>query len=100
MRLITRQYLANIAAKHWMKLYGDGKYGLDKVDIGNALIELCPNPLPDDVDSIIGNASWTRTKCDECGVINTDVVEIGEELGYDSSTAQICKGCLNKALEL
>mgnify|MGYP003350817042 CR=1 FL=1 len=29
-----------------------------------------------------------------------DVVQVGEKLDYDSNTANLCLGCLQKALEL
>lgn len=54
-----------------------------------------------DVQEIIGNNSWVcKTKCDECLNETWDCVQLGEEPNYESRTANICKNCLIKALEL
>lgn len=100
MRVITRLSNAMVAADHWERQYSRGTYGTDKADILYKLRELGENPNPDDVDRIIGNSSWTRTECNECGRVNVDVVEIGQKPDYESYTANICKSCLSKALEI
>lgn len=100
MKLITRQSTANDVATRWAHQYANGKYGQDKVDILNRLYELGDNPNPDDVDKVIGNKSWTKTECNQCGAKNVDVVEVGQEPDYESYTADICKPCLVKALAL
>ena len=100
MRLITRQKEANGAAERWRRQYGLGQYGDDKLEILAKLEALGENPAADEVDATIGNGSWTATVCDECGVKNVDVVEVGQEPDYESRTAHICKGCLSKALDL
>ena len=98
MRLITRQSKANQAAKLWEMQY---RHMFDaypeKLDILKQIESLGINPQPDDIDCVIGNGSWTRTKCYECGEENVDVVEIGEEPDYDTYTTSICLNCLDKA---
>lgn len=100
MKLITRQTLSNEVAERWAKQYEDGRYGQDKIDILEKLRKLGNSPNPDTVDAIIGNKSWTRTNCHECGQCNIDVVELGENPDYESHTASICKKCLEKAMRL
>jgi len=101
MELITRQSLANGIVKRWKKQYPNNAYGDDKLVIRNKLMALGSNPNPDDIDEVIGNKSWTRVPdCDECGATVDAVVEVGETPDYESSTANICKGCLFKALSL
>jgi len=107
MNLITRQNLANQAANRWEKeVYGYIWSQLDSRDynpkkaIFNKLVSLGEYPAPDAVDKVVGNDSWTRTFCNECEEENIDVVELGEEENYGSSTAKICESCLRRALEL
>ncbi len=95
MRIITRDGLATHTAQRWVNRYGD-----DKRDIYDKLKSLGARPRADEVDKIIGNGSWTRTVCDECKEVNLDLVEIGEPQDYESNTANICKECLKKALDL
>jgi len=100
MRLITRQTLANTVANRWVAQYADGPYGQYEINIFEQLRALGEKPIPDSVDMIIGNTSWTRTDCHECGAENIDVVEVGQEPDYGSSTANICKSCLKTALAI
>lgn len=49
---------------------------------------------------------WTETswvgpsKCRECGCRGAPVVQLGDAPDYDSSTTEICRACLEKALTL
>jgi len=66
---------------------------LDALDLTTASAE--------DVARIIGNDSWAKPReCDECGTPSWQVVQLGEEPDYESSTAIICPDCLRKALLL
>ena len=95
MDLITRQSLANIMLKRWMKQYPSGKWA-HKVPL---LKDLGDTPDPDAIDAIIGNDSWPTIRCDECRAY-ASVVQLGQEPDYDTSTACICESCLKKALQL
>jgi len=53
-----------------------------------------------DVAAIIGNESWTRLKCDECGNEPEIVVQVGQEPDYESHTASLCVPCLKAAAGL
>jgi hypothetical protein len=102
MKLITRKGLAAAASDRWLRQYfksGTWQYGADKETIYRKLQALGETPAPEDVNKIIGNDSWTEICCDECGEKVEEVVQLGEELDYESSTANICKFCLISAME-
>jgi len=94
-------------AQRWRKVYEpfkdkDFKYnGKSKQQIALELDALDPNTATaKDVEDIIGNTTWTKLRCDECEQEVDAVVEVGEEPTYESSTARLCKGCLQKAVAL
>jgi len=96
MEKVTRKTRAKTVLKNWINQYPSSNF-----DIREMLKALGDNPNPNDVDKIIGNKSWTAVPdCDECGKSFSIVVTIGEEPDYESSTADICKNCLKKALKL
>lgn len=95
MELITRKSRAAGAAEAW-----SNQYPREKRDIFEALVDLGPKPNPEDVNKVIGNDSWTRVACDECGEEVYAVVQIGQEPDYDSATAEVCLSCLSKAVDL
>lgn len=99
---ITRQSLANDAARRWRATYFNSKYGDDKLRIGAELLALGENPSPDAVDSTIGNTSWTSVpSCDGCEADDLPaVVMVGQEEDYKSRTAHLCEACLNDALRV
>jgi len=105
MKIITRSSRAAEIVTRWELVYkGKGRWRAGGKTIYEKLLALGDNPNPDDVDEIIGNASWTEVGCcNECGnQTPTAIVELGETLSYDSSTAYICLECiakLNKMLE-
>lgn len=102
MKLIKQSGKAIGVANQWYNTYcvGNGvwRYGDDKRIIYEKLIALGDSPDPKDIDRIIGNNSWTSTRCDECGTYNAeDVLMLGEEPDYESATVHICWPCLSKA---
>ena len=54
----------------------------------------------DHVNAIIGNNSWTDCICDECGNDFPSLVRIGDEPDYEAHWLDLCKTCLQKAVEL
>ena len=102
MKIITRKGLAKAAASRWKSSYykqNEWKYGEDKEQKYYKLVALGGDPSPHDVDSVIGNTSWTDLRCDECGHAVHSAMRVGEEPDYESSTALVCQPCLLKALE-
>lgn len=98
-QLITRQYLANNAAKRWKVQYANSeqifKNNKISTDIYDQLIGLGPTPNPDDVDKIIGSSSWTQVpNCEQCDKEVGAVIEVGEQPGWDSRTCYLCKECI------
>lgn len=53
-----------------------------------------------DVEAIIGNASWTSLKCNQCGQEVDTVVQLGESPDYESRTVDVCADCLRAAFAL
>lgn len=109
MKLITRQMKADTAARDWFHTYAHTSYwkegrfsvtGLTKEETHTKLVALGAHPNPDDVDSVIGNKSWTACICNDCGKYVEAVVQLGQEPDYDSATANICFPCLKKAVKL
>ena len=106
MEVITRQSLANNAAKRWAEQYRSDRHNQDKKIIGMLLAELGEHPDPDKVDEIIGNSSWTRVPwCRECGSCDSDkeysaVIMAGDEPGYDALYTYLCIDCMEKGMSM
>ena len=96
---ISEHTKANDAEFRWARQYL-GTTHVPSIKIADELKTLGRNPEPAEVNEIIGNDCWTTSRCDECGSTVYDVVQLGQELDYESSTAWICRECLIKALEL
>lgn len=104
MRLIKREGKAIEAVEAWRKTYqsatGRWLYGEDKRVIYEKLVALGPDPHANDVDRVIGNSSWTQTRCSECGTHDAEnILMLGEEPDYESATVFICWPCLSAAAD-
>jgi len=64
--------------------------GLDAIDVETA--------TPADIAAIIGNESWTRLTCHECGKDTDTVITVGQEPDYESHTASLCRPCVDQLL--
>jgi len=95
----TRKMLAAEASDRWDRHYAPFK-SVALLQISENLKALGPSPEPSEVDSVIGNGSWTRLTCSECGQDVDEVVQVGDEPDYESSTAWLCRPCLKSAAEL
>lgn len=101
MKLIKRSEKAKEAHILWESQYFRGGvwlYGAGKQNIHEALVALGSEPSADDVDRVIGNTSWTQCRCDECDTVCEEVIQVGQEPDYDSSTAELCFDCVLDAL--
>jgi hypothetical protein len=96
-RVKTRAFLASNAAEAWRRQYEGGAYWPDRIAKYRALLELGASPDPDAVDAVLGNRSWTRVTCDECGRDVDAVVEVGAMPEYDSRTCDLCGDCVRRA---
>jgi hypothetical protein len=50
-----------------------------------------------EVAEIIGNESWTRLTCDECGKDTDALLTVGQEPDYESHTASLCRSCVERS---
>ena len=99
MKLITERDLIMGVAEAWSRQYA--KASGDKAVIKKMLQALDKETATgEDVKDIIGNYSWTRIMCNECGQYSTLVVQVGQEPDYESNTADLCAECLTKAFNL
>ncbi len=95
MKFISRKMRAASAAKGWR-----AQYGFDRDDVASRIDALGPKPDPESVNEIIGNDTWTRCDCDECGREVEFVVEFGEYQDYALETARICEECVGRAMAI
>ena len=98
--LLTKQHLVNIVDERWKKQYYKNsswdRYGEDKVEKYEQLVNLGDNKNPEDVDKIIGNPSWTRLNCNNCNK-DVDVVFIfGTSEEY---SCYVCEDCVKIATQ-
>jgi len=96
MFVLTRDSKAASAANAWKRQYRGDKG--DRELIASRIRALGDIPNPDDVDAIIGNGSWTRCTCTECGRDVNAVIHFGDEPNYVSDTVYICLGCIKLAV--
>jgi hypothetical protein len=104
-KLLNERTRVKDAIKQWIESHGlTGSYSADRRGrhVGKELSALDQETATaKDVAEIIGNNSWAgMLTCDECGKEAWDLVQLGEEPDYESSTASICVDCLKKAVEL
>lgn len=104
MRLFTTRTRILAVADRWQAQYYKRRNGewvdADKKATWERLVALDKlKATTEDVVAIVGNGSWTRTACDECGADVDAVVQLGQEPDYESSTAMVCEACLRSALD-
>lgn len=111
MKLTTQRDTIRAVASRWRKQYepftddrprfswrtGVTSPPLNKKQIAEKLDALdAETATPEDVAAIIGNESWTRLTCDECGKDTDAVLTVGQELYYESHTASLCRSCVEQ----
>lgn len=107
-KLITQRDLIRTVAQRWRELWPSSrdyeKAGWCESTIGEISRKLLALDVETatqaDVDGIIGNSSWVTMYCDECGSQCTDVIQLGHEPDYGSSTANLCRSCFEEAMTL
>ena len=103
MELITPESRATAAAAAWKSHYfRNGAWrvqwtSLNPERIHERLVKLGDTPSVQAVNEVIGNDSWTRTDCLNCGDRGVPVVRLG--LGCDDRI-DICGDCLQVALSM
>ncbi len=102
MQIITERDSIKDAITFFIGLHGEGSYGADTrgIHVGKELSKLDKETVSaEEVNTLIGS-DWTSKTCNECGVKVKTVVQMGEDLDYESCTANICLDCLKKAVKL
>ena len=117
MLLITRQSLASTIGARWAQNYPPSELQTElanprtnpkrreciqeKLNIYRDLLALGTTPDPDEVDTIIGNDTWTRVPdCAQCTIISSQVVQFNQGEDDDMQTINFCKSCLERAVLL
>lgn len=97
MKLLTQKQLCDSILERWLSQYPLSDYkSSDKHDIYKNLVSLGDNPNADDIDTVIGNRSWTNIWCGCCeSRVNECVV-----FTYYDSHLHICFDCLKVASSL
>lgn len=91
---------ADIVARvpdRWARRYSTGYASIEQQAITEKLKALPPGFTADEVNSIIGNNSWTRNECTECSIGRDVLVRVGDVLDYEARWVDLCEECLRKA---
>ena len=96
--ILTARRLLRSVPKSWAAQYKDyrGWEQQEKIEITEKLFALKWPFSKQEVDSIIGNPSWTRLKCGCCDEV-TDAVAIIADFYSDTPKISLCLNCLTEA---
>ena len=73
----------------------------DKRAITSMLLALDRDTMTEDqVNSIIGNKSWTSLACDVCNEEKPVLVRIGDEPDHEARWQDVCRSCLIVASDM
>lgn len=105
MEVITIRDQIRSVAKRFRKSYerslGELSWKCDGQTRGDIADELdamdAETAGPEDVERIIGNASWIGLTCHDCGGDVEAVIQLGEPMDYESQTAHVCAVCIAEA---
>jgi hypothetical protein len=96
MKKVTTESLVRNIAKDWDDQYSYPNVGEEKREISRRLSMLNPETATAaDVESIIGNGTWTSIRCDECNRKVASAINFEPVDGY---TPTVCESCLEKAV--
>lgn len=99
MKHISKRDIIKAVATQWREQCKNHSTNEHKIIVGVKLAALNTDTCTaEDVNAIMGNTSWTELKCDECKQDVDDVIQLGDEPGYDSATVCVCYECLTKAI--
>lgn len=92
--LITTRDMIRTSAERWMAAFNqDQPRSMHRLK-GARLAALDPETATrDDVKAIVGNDSLTRLLCCQCGQETDAVIVVGQELDWESRTAELCLSC-------
>jgi hypothetical protein len=97
----TPRSLVEDVPRRWEKQYGVAPADPHKAEIGRKLAAIDTSIADaEDINRVIGNDTWTKLPCHNCGKWSGDGVRVGEEPDYESSTANVCRDCLREAYRM
>jgi DNA-directed RNA polymerase subunit M/transcription elongation factor TFIIS len=100
MEKITRRQIADAALARWKDAYPKDRWP-DKQETTAKLAYLGKGAPYEKINEAIGNTSWTRLECDECGKDDCDYVTlVGQKPDYDTRFVYLCKSCIQKMYQL
>ena len=102
MKVIKKDYkLDTLLERLKRQFYRDGKWIRNVYDLESNYSKLAQleKLTPELIIEIVGRPIWDKLLCDECENDVDRLIQVGEELDYYSSTANICLRCLNEAIE-
>jgi hypothetical protein len=114
MTLTTQRDLIRAVAERWRRQYEPFNHEIPLFSVRNGYIQERTKmqiaemldaldketATPPDVADIIGNESWTRMTCDECGQDTDALLTVGQDPDYESCTASLCRSCTEKAFAI
>ena len=104
MRIITKRDKIRDVAEHWKRQYYDSNGwhvfydGTRSRAVYDRLLALPDTATGRDVAAIIGNSTWTRLTCDECGHEVNALVVFGEKPVGQTAFIRLCPDCLRYAV--
>lgn len=99
--MIKKIYAIDVLKKvpeEWTRRYQAYLGDAHKEDITRKLNELVWPFSKEQIDKIIGNKSWGKVSCTECGKDCSEIVRIGDEPDWDARWVDLCNDCLVKAV--
>lgn len=98
---ITRSSICRHVADRWHKQYRQlYEQSPGKLDILDRLRALNGTGTPEQINSIIGNNSWTKNYCHECGKDSEILIHLGDAPREDTTWIHVCPDCLKAALAM
>lgn len=99
--LITTRDLIRTSAERWMSTFNQDQPRSVHHLKGARLAALdLETATRDDVQAIVGNDSLTKLLCCQCGQETDAVVVVGQEIDWESRTAELCLSCMRLAANL
>lgn len=98
--LTHRQEVIDSAVERFERQYGDVRYLMHSAKVGPLKALKKDETYADEIDRIIGNDSWTKIECDECGERVETVANLGTDHEWGGPAASVCEECLSKALNM
>ena len=93
-----RDIIRGVAEKWAFTYTGNYHRWPDKRVIGMKLAALdLETASAQEINDIIGNATWTVLMCTECDQSHSVLVRVGQEPDYDAQWVDLCMGCLQRA---